>query len=112
MSSQSVQINIRVSRKVAEDLERLAAQEESSRVDITKQILMDGIQRRKQELALRRYREGKVTKSRAAEIAGITVWEMMDLIDQARIPTQIPLEEAIAEVRQLVSGAVAERSTR
>ncbi len=106
MSAKSVQINIRVSGELASDLDRLAEQEQTSRVDLTRQILLDGIQRRKQDLALRLYREGKASKSRAAELAGLSLWKVMDQIDQAEVPAPYSVEDAVQDVRRLVAQVV------
>ena len=111
MSAKSVQINIRVPGELASDLDRLAEQERASRVDLTRQILLDGIQRRKQDLALRLYREGKVSKSRAAELAGLSLWEVMDLIDQAGVPAPYTVQDAVEEVRRLVAQVVQPRNS-
>lgn len=105
MSTKSVQINVRVSDEIAAELDALAEQEHSTRVDLARHILLEGLARRKRALALRLYREGKVTKSRAAEIAGISLWEMMDAIDQAAVPSPYTLHEAVDDVRRLVEAA-------
>ena len=105
-TTKSIQINLRVPGEVASDLDALAEQERASRIDLARQILLEGIANRKRALALRLYREGKVSKSRAAEIAGISLWEMMDLIDQAAFPTAYTLQEAVEEVRRLVAHVV------
>ncbi len=102
-TAKSIQINLRVSDEVASDLDALAEQERASRIDLARQILLEGVARRKRDLALRLYHEGKVSKSRAAEIAGVSLWEMMDLIDQAALPTAYSLQEAVEEVRRLVA---------
>ena len=106
MSAKSVQINIRVPGELASVLDRLAEQEQASRVDLTRQILMDGIQRRKQGLAVRLYRDGKMSKSRAAELAGLSLWEVIDLIDQAEVPGLYTVEDAVQEIRRLVAQVV------
>ncbi|HID88085.1 MAG TPA: hypothetical protein EYP55_12060 [Anaerolineae bacterium] len=62
-----------------------------------------GIARRKQEHALALYAAGKVSRSKAAEIAGISLWEMMDLIDQRRIPSDYTIADAMAEVKRLLA---------
>jgi predicted HTH domain antitoxin len=102
-TSKSIQINLRVSEEVVSDLDALAEQERASRIDLARQILLEGIANRKRALALRLYQEGKVSKSRAAEIAGISLWEMMDLIEQAALPTAYSLQDAVQEVRRLVA---------
>lgn len=99
------QINIRVPHELAEDLEQLAQVEHRSRIDIARQLLWEGIAHRKQEHALALYVEGKVSRSKAAEIAGISLWEMMDLIAQRRIPSNYTISDAIAEVKRLLAAS-------
>jgi hypothetical protein len=45
--------------------------------------------------ALRLYTEGKVTISRAAKIAGMSLWETVDLIDEAVVVELTRLGEEI-----------------
>lgn len=112
MTAKSVQINLRVPDEVVTELDALAAQEHLSRIDLARQILLEGLARRKSDLALRLYREGKVSLARAAEIAGVSLWEMMDRIEQAGVPSSYTLEEALADVRRLVASlAEAERTS-
>ncbi len=99
------QINLRVPADTVTDLDALAVHDHMSRIDVARQILLEGVSERKRRMALRLYREGKATKSRAAEIAGITLWEMMDLIDEASISDGLTVDEAVEEVRRVVAGA-------
>ena len=78
-------------------------EERVARIDLARKILLEGVAQRKRELALRLYREGKASKSRAAEIAGISLWEMVDLAAQAELPAPYTLEEAVEDVRRLVA---------
>jgi predicted HTH domain antitoxin len=110
-SKNVTQINLRVSSDVASDLGALAEQAQATRIDLARQVLLEGIASRKRELARRLYREGKASKSRAAEVAGISLWEMMGLIDQAAVPSAYSLGEAVEAVRQIVSQSGAGRST-
>ncbi len=110
-TTKTLQINLRVPPDVVSDLDTLAEQERASRVDLARQILLEGIAHRKRALALRLYHEGKATKSRAAEIAGISLWEMMELIDQAAPFSTYTLQEAVEEVRRLVAQAGASAGT-
>ena len=101
--TKSVQINIRLPDEAASALDRLARQEKESRASLARELLLEGLANRKQAAALRLYREGKATKSRAAEIAGISLWEMMDLLDREGVPASYSLQEAVEDVRQLVA---------
>jgi predicted transcriptional regulator len=76
------QFTLRVSSEVAAALDALAEQAQASRIDLARQILLEGISSRKRESALRLYREGKASKSRAAEVAGVSLWGILGLIDQ------------------------------
>jgi predicted HTH domain antitoxin len=100
--NKSIQINLRVARAIAADLDNLAKLQNMSRIDVARQILLEGISRYKQSLALRLYQEGKASRSRAASIAGISLWEMMDLVDEGGAPNPMTTREAIDEVRRLV----------
>ncbi|MBM4461420.1 MAG: hypothetical protein FJ011_27295 [Chloroflexi bacterium] len=100
---QTAQINLRVPGQVMVDLDHLAQEEHMARVDLARKILLEGVAQRKRELALRLYREGKASKSRAAEIAGISLWEMVDLAAQAELPAPYTLAEAVEDVRRLVA---------
>lgn len=101
----AAQINIRVPSELAEDLDLLADHEHLGRTDVARQILHEGVLRRKRDLALDLYRQGKVTRSRAAEMAGISLWEVMDLLDRTPVATAYTLEDALDEVRHLVHEA-------
>lgn len=103
-TGQVVQINLRVPGRVIADLDQLAQAERVTRVDLARKLLLEGVEQRKLDLALRLYREGKVSKSRAAEIAGISLWEMMDQVAQADLPAPYTLAEAVEDVRRLVKG--------
>ena len=101
----SIQINLRVPEEVASDLDKLAQQEHATRIDVARRILMEGVSVRKRAQALELYRQGKASKSKAAEVAGISLWEMMDLIEQEGGPSPYNLREAVDEVRRLVARA-------
>ena len=99
----TIQINLRVPEEVASDLDKLAEETHVTRIDVARQILLKGIAERKRMLSLELYRQGKVSKSKAAEMAGITLWEMMDLIEREEIQDAYSLQDAVDEVRRLVA---------
>ena len=100
----SNQINLRVSPDVAADLDTLAAQSNLTRIDVARQILLEGIERRKRDWALELCRNGKLSKSRAAELAGISMWELMDLLNAGQV-SNVPytLQDAVEDVRRIVA---------
>jgi len=94
-------LNIRISQDLAQELEELALAEHLEKIDIARQLLWEGVTRRKQELAVRLYAEGKMTKARAAELASLSLWEMIDLVDQQGVRWDYSLEEAKAEIKEV-----------
>jgi predicted HTH domain antitoxin len=92
------QVNIRIPRQLARELEALAEAEHLEKIDVARQLLWEGVIRRKQELAVRLYCEGKVSKAKAAEIAGVSLWEMVDLISHRGTRWEYSLEEAKEEI--------------
>jgi predicted HTH domain antitoxin len=102
-AANSIQINLRVPEEVASDLDRMAEQKHVTRIDVAHQILLEGVAERKRSLALDLYRQGKASKSKAAELAGISLWEMMDWIEREEVASSFTLKDAVEEVRRLVA---------
>lgn len=86
-------IAARFPRTSVEELERIASEEQVDRSTIIVRALQRYIKEWKLEKALALYREGKVTLWKAAGIAGVSIWEMMDVIKERRIPMQYAFED-------------------
>ena len=97
------QLNIRIPKKLARELEALAEVEHVAKIDMARQLLWEGIARRKQEVALKFYEQGQVSKSRAAEIAGLSLWEFTELVEQRGVRWDYDLKEAKQELQRLLS---------
>lgn len=69
-------VGIRMSKDLIRKLDRLASKEKLDRSTITRKLLKEGYKEYLKKKAADRYKKGKVTISKAAEEAGITVWEM------------------------------------
>lgn len=52
-------------------------------------------------LALERYREGRASLSKAAEVAGVSISEMMDLLGEHGIPADLRVEDYREGLRTL-----------
>lgn len=97
------QLNIRIPKKLARELEALAEVEHVAKIDMARQLLWEGIARRKREVALKFYEQGQVSKSRAAEIAGLSLWEFTELLEQRGARWDYDLKEAKQELQRLLS---------
>lgn len=54
--------------------------------------------------ALELYRNGKITLSRAAEIVGFTIWEIIDVLEERRIVLQYDAEDFEEDMKTLGCG--------
>ena len=97
------QLNLRIPRKLARELAALAEVEHVAKIDMARQLLWEGIARRKQEVALKLYDQGKVSKSRAAEIAGLSLWEFSYVVTQRGTRWDYSVEEAKQELQRVLS---------
>mgnify|MGYP000704592643 CR=1 FL=1 len=52
-------------------------------------------------LAIELYREGKVSLGKAAEIAGVSKWEMMEILASKNVPIQYDVEDLKKDIETL-----------
>ncbi len=75
-----VSIGVRLPEKLLRLLEEKAEEENIDRSTAIRQMIAKGLAEYKKEKAARRYREGKTSISGAAEMAGLTIREMIDYL--------------------------------
>src|ERR1035437_1821459 len=68
-------------------------EEEADRATVVRKLLAKAIADRKLERALALYSSGKVTMWKASKIAGLSLWEMMEIIKQRKISFQYSYED-------------------
>jgi len=72
-------ITIRVKDDMYREIEELTILDKSDKSTVVRLLLAKGLQERKKQRALELYRSGKCTLWKAAQIAGISLREMIDL---------------------------------
>ncbi len=87
------QVNIRLERELLEELDDMAEAESLDRAELVRRLVREGMKRERVALALRRYREGEISSGRAAEMARISLYEMLDRIHEAGIPYEMDPED-------------------
>jgi hypothetical protein len=86
VSTGRTQVNIRLERDLLDALDELASEESIDRAELARRLLRDGLKRERLARAMRRYRDGEASAARAAEEAGISLYEMLDRIRAEGIP--------------------------
>lgn len=75
------------------DLEKIEQIEQNDRSTILRKLLSRAIAEWKMEYYAQEYGRGSMTLARAAQEAGVSVWEMMDYVRQRKIPAQYSLDD-------------------
>lgn len=80
-----VTVSARIPRDMEQEVEQLMREERLERSAAIRKLLHLGLDRYRQERALRLLSEGTVTFSRAAEIARLSLWELVDIVRVRKI---------------------------
>jgi len=86
-------VAVRAPEKFIKDAKRIATLEYVDKSTILREALERGLSEIKLETAIKRFREGKASTSEAAEIAEISLGEMMDELMERGIRQDIGKEE-------------------
>ncbi len=78
-------VSTRVSEEMAKDIEQIEEEEQTDRATVVRKLLAKAIADRKLERALALYSNGKVTLWKASKIAGLSLWEMMEIVKLRKI---------------------------
>lgn len=100
------QLNVRLAPEMIRELDEIAQEEDLDKTTVVRRLLANAIQHWRLEHALRLYQEERVTKARAAEIAGISIYEVMDALRQRGLQAQYTLEEAMTDIKDILSRSV------
>lgn len=98
-------VGSRLSQELVADLEFIEQEEQSDRSTTVRKLLSRAVAVWKRDHFARQYGEGKMTLARAAQDAGVSLWEMMDYVRERKVPAQYDLadlEHDLAEVERTV----------
>jgi len=86
------QVNIRLDRQLLEEIDELASAERIDRSEMTRRLLDTGMSAYRLDMALGQYRRGNVSAWKAASLAGVSLYEMLDRIHEEGIPYELDPE--------------------
>jgi len=75
------------------EIEKLAKKEQIDRSELIRRLLDAALQQRRIDNALRAYQDGKVTLWRAAEMAGLSLRQMMELVKEKKVAIPYTLDD-------------------
>lgn len=92
-TNQRLQVDMRLEQDLIDDLDDVAQAESLDRAELARRLLRDGLRRERMELGLKRYRMGEVSLGRAAEVARVSLYELIDRVHEEAIPYELDERE-------------------
>ena len=92
----------RLPTEVDKEIEKLAEVEGKDKSKIMRELLILGINEKKIEEALHLYKDGKVTLWKASRLADISLWKMLEIVKERKIPAQYGEKELKEDLKALV----------
>jgi predicted HTH domain antitoxin len=86
-------------KKEIDNLKELYKEEQSS---LIRRLLWRSIYEEKTDFAIKEYLNEKISMGKAAEIAGISIWEMLDELKKRNITLKYKISEAQCEIENLL----------
>jgi len=96
-------ITTRVPDELAKEVERIAKVEALDKSATIKRLLIKAVQAWKIDYALKLYQEGRISIGRAAETAGVSLWELTDILVKRKIPIQMSREDLEEDLKAAVA---------
>jgi predicted HTH domain antitoxin len=75
------------------EIEMLSKEFHTDRTEIVKELIREGLKLKLKKRALELYANRKVTLQKAAEMMGVSIWEMLDVLRREEIHLDYGLEE-------------------
>jgi predicted HTH domain antitoxin len=93
-------ISARISEELESELEAYLEDERLDRSTAVRRLLAEGLEQWRRERALERLAAGEVTLTRAADLAGMSVWEFAGLARERDV-TWVSADHAKADLEDL-----------
>ncbi len=83
----------RVSKEMSDLINEISAEEKVDKSTVVRRLLDMGVRDWRVQTALERYGRGSITLLKAAEIAGTSIYAMIALLEERRIPYRYDISD-------------------
>jgi len=80
-----ISVSARIPEDIFKELETFMKEESLEKSSSIRKLLAEGLQHWKEQRALKSLEDGKVTFLKAAEMSGISVWDLADIVREKGI---------------------------
>lgn len=91
-------ITARVPEDIYEVIEMISEEEQLDRSTTIKRLLKRGIEDWQLETAVRQYQDGAISIGRAADLAGISIWRFLDVLDERGVDANYTVDDLEADI--------------
>lgn len=84
---------LRIEHKILNDIDKRAAQRHLDRGTYMRQLIMRAYEAELLDVAIERYKEGKISIGELAEKTNRSLWEIMEILKQRKIQSNLTLED-------------------
>ncbi len=95
-------ISIVIPDELKSELDKLRKQSKEDQSSIIRRLLWKSIAQEKLENALKDYIDDKISLGKAAEIAGISIWQMLDELKKRNFTLKYKISEAELEIENIL----------
>ncbi len=86
-------VTTRLPKEMLSEIERLAQREKVDRSELIRRLLDFALKQKRVEEAVQAYQDGRVTLWKAAEMAGVSLRRMMEIVKEKKIPVSYTLDD-------------------
>ena len=94
--------SLRLKKSTLKDIDEFAEEENLDRSTVLKQAVAIGLNDLKLEKALAKYIKGGISAGKAASLAGISLWDFIDLLKERNIGFKTDEKEILRQIKTLV----------
>jgi len=95
-------LSIVIPNEMKDEIDKLKEVYKEDQSSLIRRLLWKSIKQEKLELALKDYIEDKISLGKAAELANLSIWEIIDELKKRKITFNYKLSEAQLEIERLL----------
>lgn len=94
-------VTTRIEEKVLAEIDQFSKERHMDRASFLRNLIFEGLSIEKQNKVLRMHKERKISLAKAAEMLGIDLWQMIDLIKKENLYLDYSEDELIEDLKGL-----------
>lgn len=95
-------VSVRIGKEELRDIDKISQYRKATKSAILREVLALGIKLKRLEIALEKFQKNEATAARAAEMAGISLSEFLEVLHERGINYHYGVEELREDVKRLL----------